>query len=87
LAERSLAAFARILRPEVTHFKSLYLFARAEGYPVKEHMLAGWPADDRRLAQRLLAEPLEGDQPPVDEAKRLLERLQHYIAAYTDILI
>lgn len=87
LAERSFAAFARILRPEVTHFKSLYLFARAEGYPVKEHMLAGWSAGDRNLARQLLTEPLDGNQPTVEEAKYLLERLQQYLAAYTDILV
>lgn len=86
LTERSLAAFAAGIRPDVTHFKSLYLFARLEGYPVKEQMLELWSEPDRRLAERILGQPVGGEQPPEAEVQRLLDRVRHYLKAYTDIL-
>lgn len=87
LTARALAAFARGIRPEVTHFKSLYLLARLEGYPVKEQMLASWSPTDRALARKLLTEPLEGDQPSDEKASELLASLQQYLRGHTDIVI
>ncbi len=87
LCLRSLEAFARNERPEVTHFKSLYLLARTEGYPVKEQMLASWTRLDQGLAHQLLSEPVNGNQPHADEVRRLLGSLQSYLKRSTDILI
>lgn len=87
ITHQAMEAFARRTRPEVTHFKSLYLFARTEGYPVKEQMLASWDESTRQLAHQILSEPLAGDQPPAAAVRQVLERLRQYLRGYTDILI
>lgn len=84
---QALQAFARRLRPEITHFKGLYLLARLEGYPVKEQMLASWSTADQKHAQQLITQPLDGEQPPAGIATALLDRLRQYLGAYTDIVI
>jgi hypothetical protein len=87
LLEQALAAFARVVRPEVTHFKSLYLFAKLEGYPVKEDMIARWSPADREIAQALLRNPLDGELPDAEVAHQLLDRMRRYLREHSDILI
>lgn len=87
LLSESLDAFDEGHRPEVAHFKSLYLFGRLEGYPMKEDMLASWNELDRKIGLQMLKEPLDGDQPPLEESTRLLDRQRDYLRQYTDILV
>jgi hypothetical protein len=83
----ALDALAGGSRPDVVHLKSLYLFARDEGYPVKEEWLPSLGAGDRAAAKSVLGRRL-GDQvsAPADVA-RLRSSLESYLGASTDIIV
>jgi hypothetical protein len=92
LLRTAFTAFAESARPDLVYFKSLYRFARDEGYPVKQEWLAGLPAAQRALAGNLLATPLATlaetssatGGPP---SATLLRRLEDYLRAHTEILL
>jgi hypothetical protein len=46
LLRTALGAFATAARPDIVYFKSLYCFARDEGYPVKEQWFPTLPSAD-----------------------------------------
>jgi hypothetical protein len=86
------AAFADSARPDLVYFKSLYRFARDEGYPVKQEWLAGLAAADRAEAERLLATPLATlvethSAIAGPSSSILLRRLEDYLRTHTEILI
>ena len=43
LLRTALGAFVHASRPDIVHFKSLYVFARDEGYPVKQEWIPSLP--------------------------------------------
>jgi hypothetical protein len=92
LLRTAFAAFAESTRPDLVYFKSLYRFARDEGYPVKQEWLAGLPAADHTEAERLLATPLAAlteisSSPAALPAATLLRRLEDYLRTHTEILL
>jgi hypothetical protein len=92
LLRAAFAAFAENARPDLVYFKSLYRFARDEGYPVKQDWLAGLAAADRALAENLLATPLAAlaesrSATPDPAAATLLRRLEDYLRAHAEILL
>ena len=70
----------------IVEFKFLYLFARSEGYPVKESFLAGLNAEDLERTVEILKGPSDSvsSEP---EAQRLLRVLKHWISAFTDLTV
>jgi hypothetical protein len=92
LLRAAFAAFAESARPDLVYFKSLYRFARDEGYPVKQDWLAGLATADRALAENLLATPLAvlaeaRSATPDPAAATLLRRLEDYLRAHAEILL
>jgi hypothetical protein len=102
LLRTAFAAFASSSRPDAVFFKSLYCFARDEGYPVKEQWLPTLPRELRDEADHVLYTPLSALEKPAaassDElAKRadqknqkleiLLRRLHEYLRGHTEILM
>lgn len=87
LLRQVLASFADTQRADVTHFKALYLFARDEGYPIRQHWFPTLPSADRELARRLLNQPVNGQTAPAEEVARLHQRLAEYLRGHTEILI
>ena len=81
------ASFAASPRADIVYFKSLYCFARDEGYPVKQGWFPALATADRAIAVALLNRPL-GEQTalPADTA-RLVRRLEDYLRAHTEILL
>lgn len=90
LLRTALAAFATGLHPEVVHFKSVFCFARDEGYPVKQEWLATLPPELLAEAEHLLRTPLaELPAPPHarPQLKALARRLGDYLRGHTEILV
>ncbi len=90
LLRTALAAFATGLRPDAVFFKSLYLFTRDEGYPVKQEWLATLPKDLRAEADRLLRTPLadlEATKTPDPKSETLRRRLGEYLRGHTEIML
>jgi hypothetical protein len=87
LFRTALDAFGEADRPDIVHLKSLYLFARDEGYPVKQEWIPSLCAADRGVAIALLSRPLgEQDSTPADVA-RVRRSLEGYLSASTEIII
>jgi hypothetical protein len=90
LLRTALAAFATGVRPDVVFFKSLYCFARDEGYPVKQEWLPALSRELRDEANRLLRTPLAALEPSPGEnppAAILQRRLADYLRGHTEILL
>ena len=87
LLRTALAAFAAGARPDVVFFKSLYRFARDEGYPLKEHWFPSLPAADRSEVAQLLNRPLDEQTAPGPAVVRLQRQLEDYLRGYTEILL
>jgi len=87
LLRRSLDAFAQHTRPDITHLKALYSFARDEGYPLRQHWLPTLPTTLRILAQTALSQPLAAQNPPAETVAALHSHLCHYLRHHTEILV
>lgn len=87
LLRNVLLSFAETKRPDITHFKAIYLFARDEGYPIRQHWFPTLPPAERELARTLLNQPINGQTAPVEEVSRLHQRLSEYLRGHTEILI
>jgi len=87
LLRRSLAAFAEHTRPDITHLKALYSFARDEGYPLRQHWLPTLPSGLRTVAQTVLSQPLAEQNPPTETVAALHTHLTHYLRHHTEILV
>jgi recombinational DNA repair protein (RecF pathway) len=90
LLRAALAAFAAGARPDLVFFKSLYRFARDEGYAVKQQWLPTLPRDLRTDADLLLRTPVAGLETSAFDLRRtaLLTRcLEDYLRGHTEILL
>lgn len=87
LLRTALDAFVAGGRPDIVHLKSLYLFARDEGYPVMQEWLPSLPAADRAAAAAVLNRRLsEQDTAPADAA-RVRRSLEDYLKSSTEIIV
>jgi hypothetical protein len=87
LLRQALAAFAAGHRADFVWFKSLYRFARDEGYPLKEQWFPTLPADDRAAVAGLLNRPLAEQAGSAETVARLTERLMNYLRGHTEIIL
>jgi hypothetical protein len=87
LLRQALDAFATAARPDIVHFKSLYCFARDEGFPVKQQWFPDLPPADRTIAAELLSRPLAGQTAAPEDVARLLRLLEAYLRGHTEILL
>jgi hypothetical protein len=86
LLRTALAAFAASPRADIVFFKSLYCFARDEGYPVKQQWFPSLSPADQVLAVELLNRPLADQTAPPESAAHLTRRLETYLRNETEIL-
>ncbi|HWA08722.1 MAG TPA: hypothetical protein VG838_04560 [Opitutaceae bacterium] len=87
LLRSAFAAFETATRPDIVYFKSLYRFARDEGYPVRQQWAAALPAREQTSVAALLNRPLAGQTSLVGEVARLQRRLEDYLRGHTEILL
>lgn len=87
LLRAAFAAFAAHARPDIVYFKSLYRFARDEGYPIKQQWFPTLPSADRTDVAALLNRPLVEQTAPPAAVLRLERRLEEYLRGHTEILV
>ncbi|HVS52540.1 MAG TPA: hypothetical protein VHD62_09305 [Opitutaceae bacterium] len=87
LLRGALEAFASGARPDIVYFKSLYRFARDEGYPLKQQWFPTLPAADRADVATLLNQPLAAQSATPAAVARLQRRLEEYLRGHTEILL
>lgn len=79
LLNRALAAWEAGHRPDAVYFKSLFVLARDEGYPVREEWRAQLDRSDQAAVDRILREPAAGQTINVDDVSRLAAALEQYL--------
>lgn len=87
LLRGAFAAFASASRPDLVYFKSLYRFARDEGYPLKQQWFPTLPSADRAEVAALLNRPLAEQSAAPPAVARLQRRLEEYLRGHTEILL
>jgi hypothetical protein len=87
LLRGALAAFESDARPDIVYFKSVYRFARDEGYPMKQEWFPTLPAADRAEVTTLLNRPLAEQSASAPVVARLQRRLEDYLRGHTEVLI
>lgn len=87
LLRGAFAAFAAGPRPDIVYFKSLYRFARDEGYPLKQQWFPSLPAPDRSEVATLLNRPLAEQAATPELVQRLRRRLEDYLRGHTEVLL
>ncbi len=85
LLRQSLTALEAGGRPDLVWLKSLFIFLRDEGYPVKQQWWQQLGSVERDAAAQILNHPLAGQNPEPRAVARLTERLQEWVAAETEI--
>lgn len=86
LLRTALAAFAQSPRADIVFFKSLYCFARDEGYPVKQQWFPSLASAEQALAVELLNRPLAAQTAAPESTARLTRQLETYLRNDTEIL-
>ena len=86
LLRTALAAFAHSPRADIVFFKSLYCFARDEGYPVKQQWFPSLASAEQALAVELLNRPLAAQTAAPESTARLTRQLETYLRNDTEIL-
>ena len=87
LLRTALNAFGASDRPDIVYLKSLYRFARDEGYPLKEQWFPTLPAADRAAVVALINQPLSAQTSAPELVSRLHRRLEEYLRGHTDIYV
>lgn len=87
LLRTAFAAFAIDARPDIVYFKSLYRFARDEGYPLKQQWFPTLATADRTAVAALLNQPLAEQTSDAPTVARLQRRLEEYLRGHTEILL
>lgn len=87
LLRTAFATLAAGARPDVVYFKSLYRFARDEGYPLKQEWYPTLPSPDRAEVTGLLNRPVADQSASAAAVSRLQRRLEEYLRGHTEILL
>lgn len=87
LLRTAFASLAAGARPDIVYLKSLYCFARDEGYPVKEQWFPLLSAADRAAVAPLLNRPLAEQTAPPATVLHLQRVLEAYLRTETEVLL
>ena len=87
LLRQAFSSLAAGARPDLVWFKSLYRFARDEGYPIKEQWFPTLPANDRTAVARLINRPLVEQVEDSASVARLTGQLAEYLRGHTDVIV
>lgn len=85
LVRSAFAALAGGARPDLVWLKSLYLFLRDEGYPVRQQWLPGLAAEDRATATGILGQPVAGQEADHAATERITRLLEAWVQGETDL--
>lgn len=87
LLHAAFAALAETDRPDVVLLKSLYRFARDEGYPVRQQWREDLPASDQATLDLVLERPVREVAVPPEAVERLHRKLGDYLRANTELAL
>lgn len=79
LLRQALDAWETHRRPEVTYFKTLYLFARQQGIPAREEWIPSLAAPQASQVTAILKEPLSRQQVAPPLVEKLVASFEQYL--------
>lgn len=82
---QALDALETRLRPEAAYFKTLYLFARFQGIPVKEEWLASLNTQQATDAMTVLRQPLAEQSVPASAIEHIIAAFERYLHHEHDV--
>ena len=85
--EAALNALISGADPAVCELKFMYLFARDEGYAIKEDFFANLDAEGRNLFKQILLSPAKDSDAFASGSRLLLVEMLTWISLNTDILV
>jgi hypothetical protein len=85
LLEQALQAWERGDREDVVAFKCLYVFARDEGYAVKEGWWPQLPEQEKVRVASLVNLPIRDQEVGSEQVASIRRSLEHYLVHFTDI--
>lgn len=80
LTSRALDAWEAGIRPDAVYFKTLFLLARDEGFPVREEWIRELASGDRAMTEAILRQPAAEQTTAEVEVRRLSGALEDYLA-------
>ncbi|MGE9292811.1 hypothetical protein [Ruficoccus sp. ZRK36] len=87
IAQKTFVALASAEQPEAALLKGFFLFARQEGWPVREHWLRNLSATQADEAAHILNTPLD-ELTTTPETARLLSRsLKHWLSTHDEVTL
>jgi recombinational DNA repair protein (RecF pathway) len=87
LFSKGLEAWEKRIHPEAIFLKSLFVYARDEGYAVKHDWFDKLTHSDRTEVAMMINTPIAELDVKPERVRFWIEQLKHYIQYYTDILI
>jgi len=86
-AERTLSGLEHAVLPETALLKGYFVFARQEGWPVREDWLNNLPPQHQEMAVEILNTPLKDLEPEPKIAANLYRSLKNWLAARDEVEI
>lgn len=86
LLGRALDAWEANVRPDAVYFKSLFLLARDEGFPVREAWVPALSAADRIATETVLRQPAAEQTVDEHEVRQVTRLLEDYLAHEHDFV-
>lgn len=87
LTQKTLHAFNASSQPHSIYLKTLYLFVRQEGYPIKEDWLVNLSPDLLNHAICILKNPLSTQNTPIRILEILIQDIHSWMTQKTEILL
>lgn len=87
LTQKALDFFESLPNPQAIYFKTLYLFTRQEGYPIKEDWLINLPSEIMNEALIILQSALKEQKLIAGNVEKLIDHLHSWLRHSTEILI
>lgn len=83
----ALESFSKNNQPGVTYLKALYVFAKSEGYPVREEWLGNQSSDNRSLISAIMRQPVNSIEPESGKMDQWIRNLEAYFMQSTDLIV
>lgn len=83
----AISAFSEKPRRDATYFKSLWMFARECGLPVREDWFESLTYEDRLCVSSVLRSPLDALDVPVRDVERVVGRMEYWLVRENDFSV
>lgn len=83
----AISAFSEKPRRDATYFKSLWMFARECGLPVREDWFESLSYEDRLCVSSVLRSPLDALDVPARDVERVVARMDYWLVRENDFSV